>query len=161
MTQAIKNLSRKETKLLATLSAEGRNIFLFENVFKLLDLSRNHAWKFVHTLVDKGRLRRIEKGKYLIIPLRSFSRRTLVGRSFCNCLQSSWSLCHFLLVSSQSPRLHRTNPEFYSQEKVQSFALLKLHGRHCSRFVQQLLSEPIAPEGSLTVRWNFGIYKTQ
>lgn len=74
MTQTIINLSQRETKLLTILSAEGKNIFLFEDAFKLLGLSRNHAWKFVHTLIDKGWLRQIEKGKYLIVPLEGIAR---------------------------------------------------------------------------------------
>lgn len=87
MAQAIKNLSQKETKLLATLSAEGKNIFLFENAFKLLNLNRNHAWKFIHTLVDKGWLRQIEKGKYLIVPLEAF-------------LEGRWSEEAFVIASN-------------------------------------------------------------
>ena len=82
MAQTIKNLSQKETQLLATLSAEGKNIFFFEDAFDLLGLSRGHTKKFIHTLVQKGWLRQIEKGKYLIVPLEGLAQGALSEEAF-------------------------------------------------------------------------------
>ncbi len=73
MAQKIKNLSSRETQLLSTLSAEDRNIFSFDDAFTRLGLTRNHARKFLHTLTEKGWLRPLEKGKYLIVPLEAIA----------------------------------------------------------------------------------------
>lgn len=111
MSHIIRNLSQKETQLLSTLSAEGKTIFDFEDVLRLLDLSRGHAWKFVHTLVEKGWLRQIEKGKYLIVPFEGLAKGTWSEEAFVVAsflvspyAISYWSALNYYGYTEQVPR---------------------------------------------------------
>lgn len=141
MTQTIKTLSQRETQLLSTLSSEGKNIFSFEDAFKLLKLSRGHAWKFIHTLVDKGWLRQIEKGKYLIVPLEGIAAGAWSEEAFVIAANlvapyaiSYWSALNYYGYTEQIPRtifVSTTKRKFKAETEILGipfkFITLKSH----------------------------------
>lgn len=73
MTQTIKNLSKSETKLLAALSAEGKDVFSFDDAKKILAGDRTRIKQALYILADKGWVKNLERGKYLIVPLEAFA----------------------------------------------------------------------------------------
>src|SRR3989339_342331 len=54
--------------ILAILNKEGREIYGFDEIVKLSGLDRKHVWYILSRLKNKGRLIRLEKGKYLYVP---------------------------------------------------------------------------------------------
>lgn len=70
MTQNIQ-LGPKETKLLFTLEEEGRIIFTANDAKKILGSGPASSWFVISGLKKKGRIREIQKGKYLFIPARA------------------------------------------------------------------------------------------
>ncbi|CAE6485650.1 MAG TPA: type IV toxin-antitoxin system AbiEi family antitoxin [Candidatus Binatia bacterium] len=70
VTQNIK-LGPQETKLLFSLEEKGVSIFTTEDAKKILDSGSASAWLVISGLKKKGRVRQIEKGKYLLIPAKA------------------------------------------------------------------------------------------
>lgn len=64
-------LGPQEVKLLFTLEQEGKGVFHFDDILRILDCTESAAWNLVHRLKGKGRIEQIEKGKYLLIPARA------------------------------------------------------------------------------------------
>jgi predicted transcriptional regulator of viral defense system len=64
-----KSLSSSDAKLLATLSAQGKNIFTTPMAAEILKQPPAAVRKRLHRLTQKRWLQRLEKGKYLIVPL--------------------------------------------------------------------------------------------
>lgn len=64
-------LGPQETKLLFSLEEKGVSIFTTEDVKKILDSGSASAWLVISGLKKKGRIRQIERGKYLLIPARA------------------------------------------------------------------------------------------
>jgi predicted transcriptional regulator of viral defense system len=58
-----------DTYLLTTLSQQGRDVFTSQEAATVLRCTPAEIRKRLHYLVKKGWLRRLEKGKYLILPL--------------------------------------------------------------------------------------------
>lgn len=67
--QRRQTLSPTDARLLTTLSSQGQNIFTTQDAASVLGCSSAAVRKRLHRLVKKGWLRRLEKGKYLILPL--------------------------------------------------------------------------------------------
>ena len=63
-------LGPKETKLFFTLEEEGRSIFTANDAKRILG-SGPAYWLVISGLKKKGRIREIQKGKYLFIPARA------------------------------------------------------------------------------------------
>ncbi|HAW60041.1 MAG TPA: hypothetical protein DCW86_01035 [Actinobacteria bacterium] len=141
MSQTVKGLSKAETRLLSILSKGGKNIFSFEDAFRILGISRNHAWKFVHTLVDKGWLKTLEKGKYLIVPFEAgpegqWSEEAFVVASYLinPYAISYWSALNHYGYTEQIPRtifISTTKRRFKAEIEVlgvpYKFVTLKKH----------------------------------
>ena len=64
-----KALSLTEQKLLKTLSGRGQDLFTTRDAEQVLDKPNPSVRKLLHGLVKSRWLRRLEKGKYLIVPL--------------------------------------------------------------------------------------------
>lgn len=68
-----KNLSKTlgylSEKLISTLSQNKQNVFSIEEAAKILKLSTYQIRGLLHDLTKKGWFRRLQKGKYLLIPL--------------------------------------------------------------------------------------------
>lgn len=82
------SLGPRETKLLFTLEEEGLDVFGLSDARRILGSSDDSVKAVLGRLKKKGRVRELEKGKYLLVPARAG-------------LQGSWSEVPFLLV----PRL--------------------------------------------------------
>ena len=61
-------LGSKEAELIATVGYSGRRVFTVSEAAKLLETSNINVSKIVHRLVQKRKIQRIEKAKYLLIP---------------------------------------------------------------------------------------------
>ena len=64
-------LGRRSVRLLTTLSVRRQNIFTAEDAAGILNNGRNNVNNMLYQLVNKRWLQRLEKGKYLILPLES------------------------------------------------------------------------------------------
>lgn len=73
MAQPIKNLSKSETKLLTTLSVEGKNVFSYDDAQRILASDRTRVKQALYVLAEKGWIKNLERGKYLIVPLEAFA----------------------------------------------------------------------------------------
>jgi len=63
------SLSPADAGLLTTLSSQGQDVFTPQEAANALGCTATAVRKRLHHLVKKGWLRRLEKGKYLILPL--------------------------------------------------------------------------------------------
>lgn len=66
-----KGLSKKESLALSKLVSKGRRIIEISDIKKTLNISYGYAKKMVSELTQKRWLERLERGKYLIIPLEA------------------------------------------------------------------------------------------
>jgi predicted transcriptional regulator of viral defense system len=62
------NLGPNENRLLLTLAEKSISVFTSEEAQKILDTTHSSVKHILMNLASKGRLQRIEKGKYLLIP---------------------------------------------------------------------------------------------
>jgi predicted transcriptional regulator of viral defense system len=63
-----KSLGPKSALLIQNLSKSGMNVFTTKDALNLIDINARNLNKILYNLVNKGWLRRIEKGKYMLIP---------------------------------------------------------------------------------------------
>jgi predicted transcriptional regulator of viral defense system len=61
----------KETKFLFTLEEEGRSIFTADDANRILGSGHSSSLSVISGLKKKGRIREIQKGRYLLIPARA------------------------------------------------------------------------------------------
>lgn len=61
-------LGSKEADLIATIGKSGRRVFSISEASELMGITNINVSKLVHRLVQKKKLQRIEKAKYLLIP---------------------------------------------------------------------------------------------
>ncbi len=66
-----RSLSEREARLLSQLSATGQRIFTIQDAHAILDEEEGGARKLLHRLCAKRWVERLERGKYLIIPLEA------------------------------------------------------------------------------------------
>jgi predicted transcriptional regulator of viral defense system len=71
MTETIKTLGGKGGNLLAELSRQGKRLFTFEDATKVYGKGDGGLHRLLYTLVKRRWLQRVEKGKYLILPLEA------------------------------------------------------------------------------------------
>lgn len=64
-----KILGPVSSHLITELSQSKKNVFSFEEAAKILKTDNKQVKKLLHDLVKKGWLKRIEKGKYFLVPL--------------------------------------------------------------------------------------------
>jgi predicted transcriptional regulator of viral defense system len=64
-----RTLGKRESRLLSTLSADGRTVFTVDDACAAVDFGHTAVLKVLHRLHNKGWIRRLQRGKYLIIPL--------------------------------------------------------------------------------------------
>jgi len=65
----VRTLNERESYLLSTLSAAGRTVFTIEDARAVLEASDTSVRKLLHRLHRKRWIKRLERGKYLILPL--------------------------------------------------------------------------------------------
>ncbi len=78
----IPGLTPQEIQLLSVLSAENKRVFSFENAVSTLKETPFTASKILFRLVKKGWIKRIEKGKYLLVPLQAGPERQFTEHPF-------------------------------------------------------------------------------
>jgi predicted transcriptional regulator of viral defense system len=64
-----RTLGERESRLLSSLSAAGHAVFTIEDARAIFDASDADIRKLLHRLHRKGWIRRLERGKYTVIPL--------------------------------------------------------------------------------------------
>lgn len=64
-----RTLGKRESRLLSSLSAAGYTVFTIEDARAVLDDSDANVRKILHRLSRKRWIRRLQRGKYLILPL--------------------------------------------------------------------------------------------
>lgn len=111
MTKNIKRgLGDKETFFLSTLSSNGLKIFTVEDAANILDISQNALDNLLYKLAKKKWILRIQRGKYLIIPLDAGYEANYLSDSFyiASSLVSPyyigyWSALNFYSFTEQVP----------------------------------------------------------
>ena len=105
------SLSDAEASFLTTLAASGKQIFATKDAYDVLGKSKATRDALAR-LVDKGWLERIEKGKYLIVPLEAGPDRTwtedahvIAGHLVSPGMVSYWSALNYWNLTEQVPRI--------------------------------------------------------
>jgi len=105
------SLSDAEASLLTTLAARGEEVFTTEDAYEELGKGRPTR-DLLDRLVEKGWLARIEKGKYLIVPLEAGPDRTwsedahvLAGHLVTPSMVAYWSALNDWNFTEQVPRI--------------------------------------------------------
>jgi len=79
----ITSLGEKEARLLIALRTAGKSIFTFADAKKVLSSSSERSIaQMLYALTKKRWLRRLEKGKYLILPFEAGEQRTYTAHEF-------------------------------------------------------------------------------
>jgi predicted transcriptional regulator of viral defense system len=109
--QTIISLSDAEASLLTTLAASGKDIFSTSDAYDVLGEAKATR-DILERLVDKSWLERIEKGKYLIIPLEAGPDRTWTEDAFVVArhlvrpgMVAYWSALNYWHLTEQVPRV--------------------------------------------------------
>ncbi len=84
MTKKI-TLGPKETRLLFELEKQGTTIFSFDDALRIIGSFRGAGRHIIHRLAQKGRITRIQKGKYVLVPARAG-------------IEGNWSENPFLII---------------------------------------------------------------
>ncbi len=105
------SLSDAEASFLTTLAASGKQVFVTKDGYDVLGKGRSTRDTLAR-LVAKGWLDRIEKGKYLIVPLEAGPDRTwtedahvIAGHLVSPGMVSYWSALNYWNLTEQVPRV--------------------------------------------------------
>jgi len=105
------SLSDAEASLLTTLATRGKGIFTTGDAYAVLGEGRSTR-DTLERLVDKGWLERVEKGKYLIVPLEAGPERAWTEDAFVLArhlatpgVVAYWSALHYWHLTEQVPRV--------------------------------------------------------
>ena len=71
MLNNIRTLGGAGSNLLTEITRQGKRIFTYEDAVKAYGSDNRRLWELLSNLVKRGWLQRIEKGKYLILPLEA------------------------------------------------------------------------------------------
>lgn len=77
-----KGLSKEESKLLSRLSSKGKKIIEISDIKDSLDVTYKNAKKIASDLKKKGWLDRLQRGKYIIVPLEAGEKGTFTEHEF-------------------------------------------------------------------------------
>ncbi len=109
--QNIISLSDAEASFLTTMAAKGKDIFTTRDAYDILGESKATR-DTLERLIDKGWLERIEKGKYLIVPLEAGPDRTWTEDAFVIArhlvrpsMVAYWSALNYWNLTEQVPRV--------------------------------------------------------
>jgi len=140
MTTNITSLSKIESALLSTLSAEGKNIFTTDDASAVIGKGRTDIRNILSTLSKKSWINRIERGKYLIVPLEAGVERkwsedsfiiashliapyTIAPYTIAPYTIAYWSALSYWNLTEQMPRtvfVASTHRKFTGQKKIAS-----------------------------------------
>jgi predicted transcriptional regulator of viral defense system len=127
MSKVIRGISTKETGFLAHLAGEGKEIFTIHDGYAYWDGDPNTPFR-LRDLEEKGWLERLERGKYLIVPLEAGPEREWTENAFviaAHLVQPAaiayWSALHHWNLTEQVPRVtyvQTTARKFQRQKEV-------------------------------------------
>lgn len=105
-----KGLSKKETQILAKLSSSGKRFITIEDIENTVDCSHDNAKRIASDLSKKKWLERVERGKYLIVPLEAGEKGLYTEHEFLIASQlmkpyyiGYWSALNFHDLTEQVP----------------------------------------------------------
>ena len=105
------SLSDAEASFLTSLAASGKQIFATKDAYEVLGEGKATRDALAR-LVNKGWLERIEKGKYLIVPLEAGPDRTwtedayvIAGHLVSPAMVGYWSALNYWNLTDQVPRI--------------------------------------------------------
>jgi len=111
MAKTITSLSKIESELLSALSAEGKNIFTTDDASAVLKKGKTEIRNILARLSGKSWIDRLERGKYLIVPLEAGPERMWSEDAFIMASHlinpyaiSYWSALSFWNLTEQLPR---------------------------------------------------------
>jgi predicted transcriptional regulator of viral defense system len=127
MSNTVHGLSAEEAGLLAHLAGKGKEIFTIKDGYAYWDGDPNTPFR-LRDLEEKGWLERLERGKYLIIPLEAGPEREWTENAFVvagHLVQPAaiayWSALHHWNLTEQVPRVtyvQTTARKFQRQKEV-------------------------------------------
>jgi predicted transcriptional regulator of viral defense system len=127
MTGNVTSLSSDESVFLTTLAGRGRTIFTVEDAYAHWG-DENRARVHLHELANKGWIERLERGKYIIIPLEAGPEREWSENPFIIASQLAepaavayWTALHHWQFTEQVPRItyvQTTSRKFQSRKTV-------------------------------------------
>jgi predicted transcriptional regulator of viral defense system len=82
MTNNVRTLGKAGSDLLTEITRQGKRIFTYEDAVKVYGSSNRRLRELLSTLVKRGWLQRIEKGKYLILPFEAGREREWTEHEF-------------------------------------------------------------------------------
>jgi predicted transcriptional regulator of viral defense system len=82
MSDSVRTLGKAGSDLLTEITRQGKRIFTYEDAVKAYGSSNRRLWELLSTLVKRGWLQRIEKGKYLILPFEAGREREWTEHEF-------------------------------------------------------------------------------
>jgi predicted transcriptional regulator of viral defense system len=127
MSKTITGLSTEEASFLAQFAGEGKEIFTVTDAYAYWDDDPNTPFR-LRDLEEKGWLERLERGKYLIVPLEAGLAREWTENAFviaAHLVQPAavayWSALHHWNLTEQVPRLtyvQTTSRKFRRRKEV-------------------------------------------
>lgn len=127
MSNIVRGLSAEEAGFLAHLSGEGKEIFTIADGYAYWDDDPNTPFR-LRDLEEKGWLKRLERGKYLIVPLEAGPEREWTENAFVIAAHLTqpaaiayWSALHHWNLTEQIPRVtyvQTTARKFQRQKEV-------------------------------------------
>jgi predicted transcriptional regulator of viral defense system len=104
-------LGKETAGLLSTLANQGKYVFTAKDFFQLYPGKRQSMLKLLHELVKRKWLKRLEKGKYLLLPLEAGAEGRYTEHEFiiaCKLVDPSyisfWSALNFYGYTEQVPK---------------------------------------------------------
>jgi len=82
MTNNARTLGKAGSDLLTEITRQGKRIFTYEDAVKAYDGDNRRLRELLSTLVQRGWLQRLEKGKYLILPFEAGREREWTEHEF-------------------------------------------------------------------------------
>jgi predicted transcriptional regulator of viral defense system len=82
MANNVRTLGKAGSDLLTEITRKGKRIFTYEDAVKVYGSSNRRLRELLSTLVKRGWLQRIEKGKYLILPFEAGREREWTEHEF-------------------------------------------------------------------------------
>jgi predicted transcriptional regulator of viral defense system len=82
MTNSARTLGKAGSDLLAEITRQGKRIFTYEDAVKAYGSNNRQLRDLLSTLVKRGWLQRLEKGKYLVLPFEAGREREWTEHEF-------------------------------------------------------------------------------
>lgn len=136
-------LGSMEFSLLSSLEHDKKSVFVFSDALERLDTTRQVVRNVLSRLARKGRIKRVKKGVYLLVPFRfkdygqhEFSLLPLFVKEY---YVSFWSALHFWSFTEQLPRtIYAATKKTVKNRGFEEvrYEFVKLSGRYFFGFVE-------------------------